>query len=538
MSNGDAEHHHASSSRRSRTRDDGVAQDSQDLSQSPHDHSADQDAEGERSHFQSVLASFEAYLPYSLASNNLRRRSYYALTRSQRALLGSLGGKLLRPLLEDEELQESSSMNSSGERGDRSGLKGRLDEIDDRIRRNASFLDDIVKEARGFIGETDHEAGVESPSSGKKRKDPYGHATDLAAEGEHTHSHASSSSPSPHVQDVDKVRSTLKQFARDWSSLGATERAHAYDPILQALEGLFSSTPLSERHAIRLLFPGCGLGRLPWEAAMRGFSSQGNEFSFFMLLASHFVLNKTTKVQEHTIYPWVHTMSNWRTSDDLLQAVRIPDVDPNALTHLAETQAQNRAQQHGVGQQHPPDFSMVAGDFLGVYSSPAEKAAWSAVCTAFFLDTARNPISYLETISHVLPVGGYWINLGPLLWHFEGTGPDGSNSFHLASSSTNRTNGSSGSGAGAGAGAAGTGAANGNISPPPSVPREGSIELTLEEVLDLIEKLGFTIQERRTLPRQSYTGHASSMLTYEYQCEFWVARKVREVQRTGFGVTS
>ncbi|PWN19279.1 N2227-domain-containing protein [Microstroma glucosiphilum] len=525
MSNGDAGHHHAFSDTQLQV------EDSQDLSQSPHDHSTDQDAERERSHFQSVLASFEAYLPYSLASNNLRRRSYYALTRSQRALLSSLGGKLLRPLLDDEELQESSSMNSSGERGDRSGLKGRLDEIDDRIRRNASFLDEIVKEARDFIGETDQEAAGESSNSSKKRKDSPGHSTELAAESEHSHnhghSHTSSSSPSPHIQDVDKVRSTLKQFARDWSSLGAEERAHAYDPILQALDRLFISTPLSERHSLRLLFPGCGLGRLPWEAAMRGFSSQGNEFSFFMLLASHFVLNKTTRVQEHVIYPWVHTMSNWRTSDDLLQAVRIPDVDPNALTHLAEAEAPQGASQH------PPDFSMVAGDFLSVYSSSAEKAAWSAVCTAFFLDTARNPISYLETISHVLPIGGYWINLGPLLWHFEGTGPDGSNSLNPpTSTSTSRTNGLSGTANGP----------NGSVppvsnSPPPSAPREGSIELTLEEVLDLIEKLGFTIQERRTLPRQSYTGHANSMLTYEYQCEFWVARKVREVQRTGFGVT-
>ena len=34
-----------------------------------------------------------------------------------------------------------------------------------------------------------------------------------------------------------------------------------------------------------------GLGRLVWELATRGFNSQGNEWSTFMLLASNYILN-------------------------------------------------------------------------------------------------------------------------------------------------------------------------------------------------------------------------------------------------------
>lgn len=34
----------------------------------------------------------------------------------------------------------------------------------------------------------------------------------------------------------------------------------------------------------RVLVPGAGLGRLPLEIAARGYSCQGNEFSYFMLL--------------------------------------------------------------------------------------------------------------------------------------------------------------------------------------------------------------------------------------------------------------
>jgi carnosine N-methyltransferase len=57
-----------------------------------------------------------------------------------------------------------------------------------------------------------------------------------------------------------------------------------------------------------------------------------------------------------------------------LKAIAIPDVDPFSL---------------------PPgsDFSMAAGDFLEIYDEPGQ---WDAVVSCFFIDTARNPIAYLE----------------------------------------------------------------------------------------------------------------------------------------------
>jgi len=43
---------------------------------------------------------------------------------------------------------------------------------------------------------------------------------------------------------------------------------------------------------------------------------------------------------------------------------------------------------------------------------------WDAVVTCFFLDTARNVIQYIELIYKILKVGGVWINLGPLCYHY------------------------------------------------------------------------------------------------------------------------
>jgi carnosine N-methyltransferase len=41
------------------------------------------------------------------------------------------------------------------------------------------------------------------------------------------------------------------------------------------------------------------------------------------------------------------------------------------------------------------------------------------VLTCFFIDTAQNIVSYIETIATLLREGGVWINFGPLLYHFE-----------------------------------------------------------------------------------------------------------------------
>lgn len=153
------------------------------------------------------------------------------------------------------------------------------------------------------------------------------------------------------------------------------------------------------------------------------------------------------------------------------------------------------------------------GDFEGIFgpnSNEDHTGAWDAVMTSFFIDTvcmpcphlfvilnrgpqAKNFVNYLRIIHRILAPGGVWINLGPLLWHWE-------NSDEL------------------------------------------SIELTLDEVKELARGVGFELsvcypspprrftsltfilQDERYVGAQ-YSSDSSSMLSYVYNAAFWTATK-------------
>ncbi|XP_061117302.1 carnosine N-methyltransferase isoform X2 [Conger conger] len=189
--------------------------------------------------------------------------------------------------------------------------------------------------------------------------------------------------------DMDKLKSTIKQFVRDWSEVGKPERDTCYQPLIDQILKIFPRDKC-DPSKVNVLVPGAGLGRLAWEIASLGYSCQGNEWSFFMLFSSNFVLNRCDEVNSMTLYPWVHQFSNNKRSADQARPVTFPDVNPQSL---------------------PPnsDFSMVAGDFQEVYTEPN---SWDCVTTCFFIDTAHNVIDYIETIWNILKPGGVWINLG------------------------------------------------------------------------------------------------------------------------------
>ncbi|KAI7831922.1 N2227-like protein-domain-containing protein [Kickxella alabastrina] len=265
-------------------------------------------------------------------------------------------------------------------------------------------------------------------------------------------------------QHMDKVYSVLKQFVRDWSEEGKEEREQTYGPLLESLESEFAQVPPESRGDLRVLVPGAGLGRLAYEICCRGFSSQGNEFSFFMLFASNFILNSSEQVGQYMIYPFVHQFSNVVRAEDQLRAVQIPDVLPSKLPFPQSA-----------------EFSMTAGDFIEVYSGDEEKEQWDAVVTCFFMDTAKNVLDYLDVVWNVMKPGAVWINLGPLLWHFE------------------------------------------------NVADESSIEFTRDEFVDIVKRFGFEWDEQqfKECVPTSYTANGRGMLQYTYRSFMSVARKPR-----------
>ncbi|XP_039958816.1 carnosine N-methyltransferase isoform X1 [Bactrocera neohumeralis] len=192
-----------------------------------------------------------------------------------------------------------------------------------------------------------------------------------------------------------KAQSTLKLIARDWSAACAEEREQSYKPIIDAVEEFFKPGEFA-LNEVKILVPGAGLGRLTYELACRGYECEGNEFSYFMLIASYFVLNLCTEENKYTLYPWVHQYVNNLRMADQVAPIRFPDICP----------AKN-----------PPkgNIMIAAGDFLEVYKTPN---CYDCVATCFFIDCGNNIVDFIEAIFRILKPGGIWVNLGPLLYHF------------------------------------------------------------------------------------------------------------------------
>eukprot|EP00929_Paragymnodinium_shiwhaense_P088212 TRINITY_DN48481_c0_g1_i1.p1 TRINITY_DN48481_c0_g1~~TRINITY_DN48481_c0_g1_i1.p1 ORF type:complete len:429 (+),score=95.45 TRINITY_DN48481_c0_g1_i1:82-1368(+) len=200
-----------------------------------------------------------------------------------------------------------------------------------------------------------------------------------------------------------KVKSTLRQFVRDWAVEGEAERQTSYQPLIDAVRKYLPLPKPSRKNPApevpKVLCPGSGLGRLPFDLARVGYEAQGNEFSYHMLLGSFMLLNCSQKAHQWAIYPFVLSNTNRKGRKDHLTKITIPDVLPQAMMSS-----------------HTWRFSMAAGEFVQVYAG--QKAYWDAVVSCFFLDTAKNIFLYIRTLADIIKPGGYLINLGPLLYHF------------------------------------------------------------------------------------------------------------------------
>ncbi|RGP81756.1 hypothetical protein FLONG3_141 [Fusarium longipes] len=240
----------------------------------------------------------------------------------------------------------------------------KFNRIDGLLRKNQELCNSIVQNAMKFYDISQDELDR--------------HIKDLEASGK--------------LADKISVSQSLKHYVRDWTETGEAERKSTFSCLINTLEGLFP-----ERHGdrpVKVLVPGSGLGRLGHDIArLGGFDVTINEWSMYMNVAYRF-LEANRPRNSHSFHPFIDNWSHHAIQSNMVRPLSFPDVSLNSTSVV-----------------------LIEGDFTTVFPTAGE---YDVVVTYFFIDTARNLMSYLDTIKKVLKPGGHWINLGPLLY---GTGP-------------------------------------------------------------------------------------------------------------------
>jgi hypothetical protein len=251
----------------------------------------------------------------------------------------------------------------------------------------------------------------------------------------------------------DSLEQVIVHLSRDWSSRGHLVRQRLYiDGILPTLANVLppsitgggggSGSCDSSTRPPRLLVPGAGLGRLALELAARGYVVEVNECSGVMVSALHTLVTDIlpnlhfgdgdgddgggtdiagTVGNSLTFYPHVSSklLDNWDFALNLKVAT-IPATDSRRVSDWAKNARQQQYQQqqqgghvHNVSGQ----FAIQMGAFEDVYGVRSNAARFDAVVTCFFIDTAIVLQQTIAVIAHLLPVGGIWLNAGPLHYH-------------------------------------------------------------------------------------------------------------------------
>ena len=360
-------------------------------------------------------------------------------------------------------------------------LLSNFNQVDDAIDANAEIASEMLNTALLSFGvddlqfHTDHETPESSKSGGIN-----GRVND---EAQRLIGWRNTAKPS----DIDKARSTIRQLYRDWSHEGSVERKACYDPVIQDVIKAFWHAP--RKNDIKILVPGAGLGRLVFELCRRGYTVQGNEISYHQLIASNWVLNHTVKGQQFDLYPFALEFSNVLSREHQLKKVKVPDVHPGSALEDVFGHATANAVDR---------MSMTAADFIVLYGDEEHKETFNAVVTVYFVDTAPNLIRYIETIRNCLQDGGLWINLGPLLWHFTDRAPSEEHDSERTGEPREKV----------------------------GIEEPGAFELTNDEVLMLVERMGFDIEKREiSNSGVGYIQNPESMLQNMYRTSHWIAKK-------------
>ncbi|KAF1815530.1 N2227-domain-containing protein [Eremomyces bilateralis CBS 781.70] len=263
--------------------------------------------------------------------------------------------------------------------------------------------------------------------------------------------------------DRKEVLQAMRHFVRDWSDDGTHERMETFPWVLETIDGLFPSRHDNPDNPIKVIIPGSGLGKLAHEIGdLGGFEVTSNEWSMYMSVAYRYM--QTLKEKESvTYYPYIPRWSHQINRANLERGVKMPNtaIDNTAIVH-------------------------VEGDFTHIFK--AQAGQFDVVVTLFFIDTAWNLLTYMDSIKAMLKPGGYWLNLGPLLYR-----------------------------------------------------AQPYVQLTLEEILDVSEHMGFefldidpkwgnlTVEGRKARGVEArYSFDLEALIKHAYYAQMWVARKTED----------
>ena len=199
-----------------------------------------------------------------------------------------------------------------------------------------------------------------------------------------------------------RVIEALGHYIRDWSPDGDAE----LEPMMNYItEQLNQVIPVQERLKTCVIIPGLGLGRIAHEVASIGNDTGSNfgavhaiEYSGLMHLCNKFIYSTKNEVKDYNIFPYIHSCSNFIDNSSQFRS---------SVVHSGQTKPKKLALNH-------EDFR---------YFEIPDKSQFEnvVVVSAFFIDTAENLISYLDTIQELTTPNrkngiknGYWINIGPL----------------------------------------------------------------------------------------------------------------------------
>jgi carnosine N-methyltransferase len=222
-------------------------------------------------------------------------------------------------------------------------------------------------------------------------------------------------------------------------------------------------------------------------------------------------MNTEANLSEFQVYPFATQFSNHEKTNDQFKHYLIPDEYPSrSLGGAPVLDLESDVLSFKMNR-----LTLSANDFNKDFTDATSIGSYDAVVTVFFVDTAKNFMEYARKAHSILKRGGIWINVGPLLWNCYELGPGGRREGDVDTDEDSRTRFQS------------AGEGKGGLDVDVGKSWDPKIELSNEEILNLLPEIGFAIRKQEILSHKAgYIQDPASMMQSKYRLAHWVAQKL------------